>query len=238
MIKYQIDTLIKLQVLDAEIFKLKRERESKPIEMKAIQVNIDELHSQLKNIEAKLRILQVRQKEKEIDLQTKEAHVKKLALQLYNVKTNKEYVAMQKEIGGLNADNSLLEEEIIKSMDEIDEAGLELDNKKKELQSEEAELKELSKQVEAEIAEIDLRLANLDSERQKLIPSVENPILLRYEKILSNKDGLALVPVENGACQGCDLGLPPQVINEIKIGEKLLCCESCTRILYIADTDF
>lgn len=233
MIKEQIGILIKLQALDIEIFKLKREKEVKPREIEPIQLHINSLNSQLKESEEKLKALQVRQKEKEIDLQTKEADVKKLTLQLYSVKTNKEYAAMQKQIEGFKADNSLLEEEIIKIMDELDKVAADISNRKKELLLEENRFKELSDKVRQEVERLDLNLAQLYSERQRLIPSVEKPILSQYERILHNKDGLALVPVEHGTCQGCYMGLPPQVINEIKMAERLLCCESCTRILYI-----
>src|SRR3989338_9524733 len=74
----------------------------------------------MKGIEDGLKTIQVKRKEKEVDLASKETTMKKYNLQLMSVKTNKEYTSLQNEIEGLKADNSVLEEEILNFMEEID----------------------------------------------------------------------------------------------------------------------
>ena len=70
--------------------------------------------------------------------------------------------------------------------------------------------------------------------RSELAARVDPKSLSKYERLLKNKDGLAIVPISNEACQGCFRILPPQVINEIRMKEGLVVCDSCARILYIA----
>ena len=119
----QLDTLKKLQTLDAELYQLRRQQEERPKELEQASATVAAEEAQLKELEARLKTLQLHQKEQEGELQTKEAHVKKLQGQLFQVKTNKEYSAMQREIDTLKADNSLLEEGILQTLDAIEQAG-------------------------------------------------------------------------------------------------------------------
>ena len=61
---------------------------------------------------------------------------------------------------------------------------------------------------------------------------MDKKVLAHYERVLANRDGLALAAVKNNACQGCFRILPPQVINEVKKKEDLIFCDNCARILY------
>lgn len=232
-VEEQISLLIKLQALDTQLHRLRREREAKPKLIEELEVRRDQEQIAVKGLEERLKVLQVKRKEKEIDLQEKEENVKKLELQLYQIKTNKEYQAMQHEIEGLKADNSRLEDEILLMMEEADNLGKEL-TKEKELYAEaERRLAEDKKKIEQDIVNIENEMTNLDSQRKELVGAVDKDVLSKYEKILVNRDGLALVPVKSHACQGCFINLPPQVINEIRMKDKIIICENCARILYI-----
>ena len=59
--------------------------------------------------------------------------------------------------------------------------------------------------------------------------------MMIHERILKNKDGLAVVPVTDGSCQGCFGMMPAQVINEIRMKDKIVMCENCARMLYIEE---
>jgi predicted nucleic acid-binding Zn-ribbon protein len=89
--------------------------------------------------------------------------------------------------------------------------------------------------MEASAKEIEASLAKLDEERSALAQNVDREYLSKYERILHSKDGLAMVNVEHDSCGGCNINLPPQVINEIRMKEELIFCQSCARILYIEE---
>lgn len=232
-VEEQLNILIKLQALDAQLYRLRRERAAKPKLIEELEARRNEEQAAVKEIEEKIKANQLKRKQKEMDLQTEEESVKKLSTQLYQIKTNKEYQTMQHEIEGHKADNSLLEDEILAIMEEADSFSKELIKERELFAEAEARLSEDRKKIEGEIAVIDNEIANFESQRGELTAQVDKKVLSQYEKVLANREGVALVAVKNHACQGCFINLPPQVINEIRMKDKITVCESCARILYI-----
>ena len=90
--------------------------------------------------------------------------------------------------------------------------------------------------IKARDKEINARLSDLSVQREKIVPDIEKQVLARYEKVLKNKDGLAIVPIEHNACGGCHMNLPPQIVSEAKLKEDIIVCGSCNRILYVDDS--
>lgn len=229
----QLNILIKLQGVDSQIYKAKYELEKKPQELGRLKSEFQSKAISVKHAEEKVTALQLKKKEREGGLGAKEENIRKLQAQLYQIKTNKEYAAMQKEIEGQKADKSAMEDEILLLMEEVDKGKLEVAQEKERLAGEEDKLKDQEKQVMSELEEIQKSLQQLNAEREQLVPQVNNEVLKKYEKILAGKNGLALVAVKNHACQGCHMNMPPQVISEIRLNDKFIICENCTRFLYI-----
>jgi hypothetical protein len=228
----QIKHFVELQKIDAEIFKLKKELAGHPALEKDLQSAFEKKKAGVKAAEDELKGLQLKQKEKEIELQTKEDKISKLQGQLYQLKTNKEYSTMELEIKGLKADKSLLEEEILKLLDTVDAAKSRCAKEKEVLAGEEKVFKGGMDALKKRAAELAAAQAAAEENRKTFLPNVDPKLLPQYERLLKNREGLALVPVVNNACSGCHLGLPPQVVNEVHMQDKLIVCESCARMLY------
>ena len=228
----QIETLKQLQAFDGEIFRLRKQEEQKPRELEEARARVAAAAERLKDAETRLKTLQLAQKEKEVELATREGNVKKLQGQLFQVKTNREYTAMQHEIDTLKADNSLLEEAVLKLFDEIDQAAKTRQRQVQEAASEEERLRAEQARIERELTEIRERVAALARQRQTVIPDVPPSTLAAYERVLALREGLALVPLVENSCGGCYRRMPPQVINEVYLKAKLVSCEQCNRILY------
>ena len=233
----QLHTLTKLQAIDSQIYKLKAEKKEKPLELERFDAEFQAKSRQVKNAEDKFTALQLKKKEKEITLQAKEENIKKTQIQLYQLKTNKEYSAMQKEIEGRKADKSAIEDEILLLMERIDEAKTNIAKEKEKLKDEKIKLDEQKKQYKAELQEIEKKLQSLTDSRKILLPQIAADVLKKYERILAGKNGLAVVRVINNCCQGCNMDLPAQIINEIRLKKNFIICENCTRFLYINDDD-
>ena len=234
-IKEQIGLLIDLQALDTQIYALDRERSAMPGRLKSIDDMLESKKTGIKQAEENLKGVQLKLKEKEGSLQQKEEQVKKLQGQLYTLKTNKEYSTMLTEIEGIKADNSLIEEDILKFMDEIELARKKISEEKELFKAEELKAQKDKEEIDLKTKEIEAALSGLNEKRNGIAPNIEKQVISRYEKILKNKDGLAIVPVENGSCGGCHMSLPPQVISDVKLREDIIICGSCLRILYIED---
>ena len=174
----------------------------------------------------------IKRKNKEGDLEAKEGVIKKYQIQLYQVKTNKEYQSLQKEIETLKADNSVLEEEILQIMEAFDQKKKDLGKQKEGLALAEAELAREEIRITHEIEEIEKEFSVLKEKRQGVVPELDRKLFEKYDRILVGKEGLALVPIEGDSCGGCHIHLPPQVINEVQLQERVVICENCSRILY------
>ena len=234
-IKEQIGLLIGLQAIDAQIYALSKEKACIPGHLKSIDEAIELKKTDIKQAEENLKNIQLKLKEKEGNLQQKEEQIKKLQGQLYTLKTNKEYSTMLTEIEGIKSDNSLTEEDIIKFMYEIELARKKISEEKELFKAEEASAHKEKESINLKAKEIDSRLSELNEKRNGIAPDIEKQVISRYEKILKNKDGLAIARIEDGSCGGCHLNLPPQVISDVKLREDIIVCGSCLRILYIED---
>lgn len=227
-----IKMLIELQGLDAVIFDRKRLLEEIPDKIKEFDRMLQEKSSSLKALEEESKKVQITHKEKEGDLKTKEEAIKNHQAKLYQVKTNQEYTALEKEIGSITADGSLLEEEIITLLDRVDEIKKKTVKEKEILDGEKKKVDEEKKKIEVEKKAAEAEYNDLSQKRKEFAAGIDKGALAKYERILYKKDGLAMVPVVAGACGGCNMNLPPQVINEAKLQETLTFCGNCARILY------
>lgn len=234
-INEQIRLLIELQEYDARIYRLAKEKEQLPLEIVQLQKAFDDKQARLCSLEENSKSFALKRKEKEVDMASQEEKIKKFNSQLLTLKTNKEYHAMLAQITSLKTDNSLLEEEILKIMDEQDGLKEEITKEKAHLAEEEKRFQVEKKKAESRIQEVESSIADLTVKRNHSVPSVEKRVFLTYERVLKAKEGLALVRVKNFACQGCHMSVTPQVVNEIKMQEKIITCESCARILYLEE---
>ena len=231
----QLKLLVELQGLDTQILRIEHDLESIPQELKKMDDAFEEKKSDLKKSEEALKALQMKRKEKEMDLESKEVSIKKFQSQLYQIKTNKEYTALEGEITRARADNSLIEEEILKIFDQMDAENQKISKEKEFLKAEEGKLERHKKKSDEEISRMKAEAEGLNAQRAVLAGKIDKTVLAKYDRIIKSKDGLAVVPVAGDSCQGCFRILPSQVIHEIRTKKELICCGSCARILYIEE---
>lgn len=229
----QISLLVELQKLDTQIYELNKRKQEIPLLIKDLEEEFKKKSEGVKEEEAQMKSLLVKEKERENELLSKEETIKKCQTQLYQIKTNKEYSAMQREIEGHKADKSVLEDEIIAILDGVEAKKKKIEGYKAALKDEENKLNKEKAKGDSELKEIEAKLSTLNIDRAKEAEKIDKVMLQKYDRILKGKEGLAMVPVREDACGGCHLNLPPQVINEIRMKKDLVFCESCARILYI-----
>jgi len=191
----------------------------------------------MKEAEDKLKTLQVSKNEKENEMKALEDKVVKYQGDLYQIKNNKEYQALQQEIDGIKADISLAEEKIINLFDEIEGAQAALEEEKKIFEQEKQDVEKEKNSIKEEAKKLESRINELRSGRQELAGTVKENILRQYEQILKNRGRVALVGIDGEFCGGCHMQMRPQVINEATLKKCIVCCENCSRILYAKDQD-
>jgi len=230
--KEQIKMLIALQELDAEIYDLEARKETFPVRIKEMDDTLEQKKGGMNAAEDALKQLQVTKNEKEVDMQAKEEKIAKHQSDLYQIKNNKEYEALQREIESIKADVSLLEEEIISLFDQIESAQGKCAEEKKAFEEEARSDEQEKEQIRTEDKQVSEKLAALGNEREAAAAGVDREVITRYERIRESRGRVALAKVIGESCGGCNMHLRPQLINEAQLMKGMVFCENCSRMLY------
>jgi predicted nucleic acid-binding Zn-ribbon protein len=231
----KLEKLILLQQSDLEI----RAIESR---LKQIPVEIDELEKEVATEKAAVETAQQRLSESkktrrslEGELELIETKISKYKEQLMQVKSNDEYRAMQRQIDSAKEDVSAKEDLILAKFDEAENLQAELANRQKELEVGMVEVGKLEALLEKETSKLKTELDRQKAERSELIRLIPEELLRQYNQIVRARGGIGIAEAKNEHCQECHVRLRPQVYEELRLGQKILKCDSCTRILYIAE---
>ncbi len=225
--------LREVQEWDKQIYAFQDRLEEIPGEIALSLKDLEVEQSRMKQLESDLKQIQLKQKEREMELASKEENVRKFQAQLAQVKTNKEYSSLQGEIASLKADNSLLEEAIIALLDQVDEFQGKIQEQKKSVEEKSAQHKAKAQELDAKAKEIKGQIEALSTLRNEKIKKVNPEIASLYDRIVQKKHGIAFVQVQGEVCGACQMRLRPQILNEVMQGEKVVVCESCSRMLYL-----
>ncbi len=227
----RLKTLYELQNLDDQLDELEELRGDLPKAVHELEEKISELKNaiSLKQKEQKESIEKREENEEEIE-KLKEGQ-KKFKAQLYQVRNNKEYDALTKEIDHTDDTMRKLEAENNSHADlskhlteEIEEINPRLEELVQELKVKQTDLKEIVKSNEKEEAK-------LLTKRKEIEASTKKPDYSSYMRIRKAKKGKAVVTIKRSACSGCHNIVPPQRQLEIRRNNKLFFCEYCGRIL-------
>ncbi len=193
---------------------------------------------------AELLIRQVEEKFKEnlkkrmeIDLEIKsiEERIKKHSQDLLKVNSNEAYRAMLKEIEEEKERKSQLEDQILELLIQEEEIQKEKRKAQQEAERIKKEFSEKEKMLLQNKEELLRRMEDLKKEREELASSANPRIYRLYIQIASTHGGIALSPVNDGFCSVCQMKVRPQLMEELRKGEKIVRCENCSRILYIPE---
>ena len=231
-ITQNLDVLKKAQQLDSEIHHAHILLGELPSERARLKSELELEKTRLNELEKSLRDIQLKLKDKELELSQKEMQIKKLDGQLSQVKTNKEYAALQQEIASLKADNSLLEEGIIHVLDEVDAAKEEVLKEKEKFAAIAKSFQDRDSEMTGQEKALQGRLTDLKKQREEAVTQLPPELGELYSRIALKKQGLALAVVSGDVCAACQMKLRPQLINEIRLGEQIIVCENCSRILF------
>lgn len=227
----RLKVLYQLQLVDDQLDKLEELRGDLPNMVSSLENSINALKTEIseKEVAQKESVEKRAQNEEEVE-KLKESQ-KKFKAQLYQVRNNKEYDALTKEIdhsdeqiAKLEAENNALAD-LSKSLSEqIEEVRPKLDELDQELKEREADLKEI---IKANESEENILLA----ERKKIEDQVKKPDVSVYMRIRKAKKGKAVSTIRRSACSGCHNIVPSQRQLEIRRNARIFTCEYCGRIL-------
>lgn len=224
-----------IQSIDTKFDNISREKEETPKEIEKLKEGLDLLDSAVEQNLFTVEELKKERRKVERELEEIDLKLKKSKLRLNEVKSNREYQAVLKEIEDLKDLTFQKEETVIKWMEEIEIQEKECaDNTVRREESQE-EYKSKEKAFSQRIRELDKEVQSLNEKRVQLSPNLDEDLLRRYNGLRSHFKGRVVVPVIDGVCQECHLGIPPQQYNELIKGDSLQSCPHCSRIIYRGD---
>ena len=226
----RIRTLYELQIVDEQLDELEELRGDLPVAVESLRSRMNQIKKETEEKEEQRLSSLEKRKENEDEIEKLKANQKKFKARLYNVRNNKEYDALTKEIDHseeqikkLEVENDTLADVSKKLADEIEEISPQITELSNDLKVKETDLKEIIKTNAKEEAKL--------RERRKVIEDqTKKPDYSAYMKIRKAK-GKAVVTIKRSACSGCHNIVPSQRQLEIRRNNKLFFCEYCGRIL-------
>jgi predicted nucleic acid-binding Zn-ribbon protein len=227
-----LSLLLELQEIDKQINKIFQVRGGLPQEVKKLEDDLSNLRLQATTYQEQITNLEENITSLRIKIKDIEAQVKRYEEQQMNVRNNREYDAITKEIELHNLDIQLAEKKIKESYEQIEKNKYALEALSKSI--EKATQNFVTKQEDLDLitGESKGEEEKLTKKRQQVQANIDKPLLQMYEKIKSNiRNNLAVVSVTGGACGGCFTIIYPQMQAEIKEKRQIIKCEHCGRIL-------
>jgi hypothetical protein len=166
------------------------------------------------------------------ELATLQARLAKFKDQLMEVKTNREYQAMQKEIEVAQTEVRRTEDQILERMIEADDISEEVRTAEAAAAHEQAAVHKERQRLEEEVAELEKELDRVGASRQGVMAELPAPVLALFEQVSKGRRGVAVAEAREGHCTSCNVRLRPQVFNDIRKNDSLIQCDTCQRILY------
>lgn len=231
-IEKKLYSLYNLQQTDSQIDRIKIIRGELPLEVQDLEDEIVGLQLRVENLQLEVDALDKQIQERKQQIKDSQGLIKKYEEQQMNVRNNREYDSLSKEIEYQGLELQLCEKRIKEftaafevKKESIEGAQAILTEKTGDLDAKKAELQDIVEETEKE----ELALVRKSEEHQKYI---EERLLTAYHRIRKNaRNGLAVVQIERGACGGCFNKIPPQHQLEISMHKKIIVCEYCGRIL-------
>lgn len=224
-----------LQDLDQELNDVRRQLavlESEAGELTAERVRVEgmvaTLGDELAHLESELAEL-------DCALSIEQDNVVKAEGRLPAIKTQKEYVAVLKEIDTAKKVNKEIQDKIKNKNEEITALAAEKAEKDAELAAVTARTAERSAMIQAQIDAIKANTSVREAQRKELFGQIPPALGKRYQVLIERRNGVAVVIAQKGACTGCNMLLPPQLYNNLYTTREILSCPLCNRLLYLGE---
>jgi uncharacterized protein len=226
-----IEKLLELQEADKEIRRLQDEVASLPKRVAVIEQKLAGTKAQLEKARAAAKGDEANRKKFEANIKDLQGKISKYRDQSLDVKTNEQYKALLHEIQFAEQEVRLNEDRILEVMVNVDAREKEVKAAEAELKAETAEIEKEKEEARRVTAEDQKKLAEWNGKRDALRREISEDILRQYERVAKFR-GSGLAEVRDQKCMGCQVMLRPQTYNEVRNGEKVMVCESCSRVYY------
>ncbi|QHI70315.1 zinc ribbon domain-containing protein [Tichowtungia aerotolerans] len=228
---HPLEALLALQQKDRKIAKLEREINDIPARKAEVETQLDQAKAKLAAVREEHVGVQSDLKQLEVEAEAHKEKITRYKQQQMEAQNNDQYRALLIEVANEEKAVSDLEDREIQLMEQLELSKKAIDEREAEMKEEENGIRDEQDMLMERLEEVQEDLEAQKEKRAKMAAEVEPRLLSRYERILANKRDFAVVRVENGHCRGCNMKLPPQVVNDAINPAKLVSCNYCGRLL-------
>ncbi len=235
-VEEKLKALFELQMIDSKIDNIKRLRGELPLEVQDLEDEIEGLQTRVQNFEDDVVKLEEYITNKKNEIKESQASIKKYTEQQNNVRNNREFDSLSKEIEFQTLEIELYEKRIKEYTVKIEEKKVVIEESKGVLEDRTDDLETKKSELDSITSETQKEEEGLEKKSLAIQKVIEDRLRNAYNKIRGNaRNGLAVVPVHRGACGGCFNKIPPQRQLDVRSRKKIIVCEYCGRILVDPD---
>ncbi len=227
-----LQNLIQLQALDLDADRARRRIADLPAAQQALDARVAEHTAAVAAVKERIAAAQAARREIEKELAGVQGRLSKYKGQLMEVKTNKEYQAMQKEMSTAEHEVRAHEDKLLDHMEYAETFAAELKTGEQALKAAQADAVREQTALDAERLALEADLARLTAARGGVVATLSREALMLFERVAHGRRGIAVAEARDGLCTVCHVRLRPQMYNEVRRNDGLHQCDSCTRILY------
>ena len=236
--KAELSKLIELQKTDTNLRRLKQALETADERRAEIEQEFEQHAFSIREIQKKRDDLNSNRADLEKQVAENKIYLERAERNLKHAQNSKEYETAMRETDALQKQISAFETQIVEAMDEVERVEKELEDRADEINSHDAKrdaaLSEFTAQLAADRSEFESETAH----RGGAFATLPDRLAYVYDRLAQrSRDGIAVAEVVNGSCSACFMSLRPQVQVNVKKGDEIITCESCTRILYIQNQE-
>jgi len=232
-----IEQLLKLQEIDEQLLELERSKEYLPEIIENVKKEVADSAQAVEDTSQQLEEAKLKQRQLEGDLKEAQDDLGRYEKQMASIKTNKEYDALTAEIESTKERIGFIEDEIILTLNEIDELTTALEEAKKKQEVVAESNKSALENLEREMDSVEVKVQAKLDQRKNITVRVTKSTLSVYERVRRGRGSPVVVALKKNACGACFKSQPPQRIQELRKGLTVITCDNCGRFLTLVNGD-
>ncbi len=233
----KLQLLKELQFLDSERQTLSQQCRTFEKEQDLLQADLDKVQIMVDSLASSIEECETQRREFCKALALEEGNIARAEGRLTQIKTQKEYVAVLKEVDTAKKIAKEVSGQIAVKDSELAALGEEKAEKDADLAVLNERVTEQRNTLNAEQAKLEAELEAMTNRREELLKQLPASLRKRYQLLLDRRNGIAVVEARGGACLGCHMHLPPQQFNSLYVAAEVQSCPHCNRLLFIDDQD-
>jgi len=229
--------LAQLQEIDLKIDSSRGETQALKSEIDTLEAKAEEKKLEIAQQKTELCAVEAEKQILEENLATESDSIARSEERLREIKTQKEYQAVSKEIAAAKKVKADLEDQVLQKITRSDELNAIVAEKESNLQEFEVNASARKSELQARIDQLEAAASEVLAARDETAKSVLPSMMKRYETLREKRQGVAIAEAKGGSCLGCNMNLPPQLFNSLFKEDTYITCPHCQRLLFMRNED-